>query len=221
MTKPFVHARAAMVQLIEQRGIRDPAVLHAMGSVPRHVFVPAALRRFAYEDRALEIGGAQTISQPYMVALMTAAACVHAGSRVLEVGTGSGYQAAILARMGAHVYSIEIIPDMAQQARSRLRRLRINNIALRQADAYLGWPEAAPFDAIVVTAAPAAVPGTLLQQLGECGRLVIPLGKDNAVQSLRLIQRFGGQIKSEQLCEARFVPMTSAVPHCRAIGRRL
>jgi protein-L-isoaspartate(D-aspartate) O-methyltransferase len=199
--------RAAMVttQLVP-RGITDPRVLAAMRAVPRHLFVPEAQRARAYEDRALPVGEDQTISQPYIVALMTQLARVEPGAKVLEVGTGSGYQAAILAAMGARVYTIEIIPALAQRALRTLDSLGYRGIEHRTGDGYGGWPDAAPFSAILVTAAPDHVPRPLVDQLAPGGRLVIPVGAD--VQKLMVVTRTGEGTRTEEVIPVRFVPMT-------------
>ena len=163
---------------IERRGIRDQAVLRAMQTVPREQFVPASERSRAYSDRPLPIGEGQTISQPYIVALMSSLARITPGTRVLEIGTGSGYQAAVLAELEAEVWSIELLPGIGARAETTLRALGYDGINLRVGDGYLGWPEAAPFDRIVVTAAPPEIPQALLDQLAPGGRLVAPVGAD-------------------------------------------
>lgn len=191
---------------IETRGIRDLAVLAAMREVPRHEFVPKPVRPYAYEDRPLPIGEQQTISQPYIVALMTELAEIEAGDRVLEVGTGSGYQAAVLAAMGADVYTIEIIDSLAQRARNDLERLGYSNITYRIGDGYSGWEDAAPFAAIIVTAAPPRVPQPLVDQLALSGHLVIPVGEE--FQSLVRITRTAQGVERETIAPVRFVPMT-------------
>ena len=199
--------RLAMVRnTIESRGIEDPAVLDAMRAAPRHEFIPPQLRELAYADRPLPIGERQTISQPYIVALMTELARVGEGDRVLEVGTGSGYQAAVLAEIGAEVYTIEIIPALAARARGTLESLGYKGIVYRVGDGYRGWPEAAPFDAIIVTAAPGHVPQPLVDQLGPGGRLVIPVG--TVYQKLIVITRTEGGTSQETIIPVRFVPMT-------------
>jgi protein-L-isoaspartate(D-aspartate) O-methyltransferase len=199
--------REAMVsEQIAARGVRDPAVLRAMRTVPRHEFVPAGERRNAYDDRPLPIGYGQTISQPYIVALMTALAGVRPGARVLEVGTGSGYQAAVLVELGAFVYSIEIIEPLSRAARRALARTgHAPRVALRVGDGHRGWPEAAPFDAIVVTAAPERVPADLLEQLAPGGRLVIPVG--GAFQVLEVHHRTPDGITTERVLPVHFVPL--------------
>ncbi len=201
-------AREAMVRrTIAARGVTDPDVLDAMRRVPRHELVPAALRDRAYEDRPLPIGFDQTISQPYIVAAMTEAAQVAPGERVLEVGTGSGYQAAVLAEMGADVYSIEIVEPLAKRTHALLARLGYRDLHLRIGDGYRGWPEAAPFHAIIVTAAPDQVPQPLIDQLAVGGRLVIPVGEAGD-QQLKVIARGPGGTTTETLFDVRFVPMT-------------
>jgi protein-L-isoaspartate(D-aspartate) O-methyltransferase len=203
----FAAARAKMVEdTIAARGIRDPAVLAAMRRVPRHELVPPEQRAHAYDDSALPIGFDQTISQPYIVAAMTEAARVGPGKRVLEIGTGSGYETAVLAELGADVYSIEIIEPLARRTEAALARLGYHGLHLRIGDGYRGWPEAAPFDAIVVTAAPPEVPPPLVAQLAIGGRLVIPVGDED--QSLRVITRGPTGTTTETLFDVRFVPMT-------------
>jgi protein-L-isoaspartate(D-aspartate) O-methyltransferase len=203
---PWYAEREAMVtEQLAGRGIRNPAVLAAMRRVPRHEFVPAGVRPAAYHDRPLPIGEDQTISQPYIVALMTEAAEVRKGARVLEVGTGSGYQAAVLAELGAEVYSIEIVEPLARRAAATLARLHYS-VHLRTGDGYRGWPEAAPFDAVLVTAAPPAIPEPLKDQLGPAGRLVVPVGIDS--QQLIVVRRAGGRFEESRIAPVRFVPMT-------------
>ncbi|HUH04345.1 MAG TPA: protein-L-isoaspartate(D-aspartate) O-methyltransferase [Kofleriaceae bacterium] len=191
---------------IEARGISDPRVLAAMRAVPRHEFVPAHLRAEAYEDRPLPIGDGQTISQPFVVAAMTDLAKVEPTSRVLEIGTGSGYQTAVLATLAAEVYTVEIIESLAERAESVLRRLGFDSIQFRVGDGHAGWPEAAPFDAIIVTAAPAEVPAALLDQLAVGGRLVIPVGE--ADQELLEVTRGPTGFRRRSVFPVRFVPMT-------------
>jgi protein-L-isoaspartate(D-aspartate) O-methyltransferase len=202
----LVAARARMVEeQIESRGVRDARVLAAMRAVPRHEFVPEHLRERAHDDRPLRIEAGQTISQPYIVALMTELAQVKPGARVLEVGTGSGYQAAVLAELGAEVYSIEIVRELAETARERLSRLGYR-VHLRHGDGYAGWPEHAPFDAIVVTAAPPSIPPPLEAQLTPSGRLVVPVGE--GYQKLTVVQRTEQGFSRRSVLPVRFVPMT-------------
>ena len=204
----FETERLAMVSdQLRARGIRDERVLEAMASVPRHEFVRSAQVAAAYEDRALPIGAWETISQPYIVALMTEAAAVHPGDRVLEVGTGSGYQAAVLAYLGARVYTIERNPQLAQEARERLERLgEARHTDVLVGDGRLGHPEAAPYDAILVTAASPRVPEALLEQLADGGRLVIPTGSRHE-QELQLILKAGGRTIRRSLVPCQFVPL--------------
>lgn len=187
----------------------DPRVMRAMADVPRHEFVPEAMRGAAYLNRPLPIGKGQTISQPYIVALMTELAGVDADSVVLEVGTGSGYQAAILADLVREVYTIEIIEELGRQAGQVLERLGYHNVQVRIGDGYQGWPEHAPFDAILVTAAPEQVPAPLLEQLKPGGRLVIPVGPQGASQSLQVITRdTAGNFSVKDVLPVGFVPLT-------------
>jgi len=205
--------RDGMVAVIRDYGLTDKAVLGAMAAVPRHAFVPVYLRRMAYADRPLPIGFGQTISQPYIVAEMTRLLELAPTSRVLEIGTGSGYQAAVLSEFTPHVYTIEIIQALADTAAYRLDRLGYDVVAVRHGDGYHGWPDAAPFDAIVVTAAAAHVPPPLLAQLGPGGRMVIPIGGRFAVQSLTLIEKGAdGDIRSRSLMPVRFVPFVREDP---------
>lgn len=206
---PSVAERARMVQTqIAARDVRDERVLAAMRDVPRHLFVPADLRREAYDDRPLSIGYEQTISQPYIVALMTQLAAVKPTDRVLEVGTGSGYQAAVLSTLAAEVYTIELTEPLGQAAAERLTALGYANVRTRIGDGYGGWPDAAPFDAIVVTAAPEHVPGALIDQLKAGGRLVIPVGPTFDTQDLELIEKDAdGHIHKRSVAPVRFVPL--------------
>jgi protein-L-isoaspartate(D-aspartate) O-methyltransferase len=184
-------------------------VMEAMAKVPRHEFVPASERRSAYANRPLPIGMGQTISQPFIVALMTDLMEVRAGDRVLEVGTGSGYQAALLAELAGTVYTIEIVEPLAREAAERLKRLGYRNVETRVGDGYKGWPEFAPFDAIMVTAAPREVPQPLVDQLKPGGRLVVPVGGQAAVQSLLLVEKQpDGRITRRNVLGVRFVPLT-------------
>jgi protein-L-isoaspartate(D-aspartate) O-methyltransferase len=200
--------RQAMVaQQLKARDITDPRVLAAMRQVPRDRFVPEDLRSLAYEDHALPIGLGQTISQPYIVALMTQWAEIKPGDKVLEVGTGSGYQAAVLAELTDRVFSIELIAELAEAARTRLRDLGYGRVQVRTGDGYKGWPEEAPFDAILVTATAPEVPPALKEQLKEGGRLVIPVGAPESVQELLLLRKVKGELKEEQRVPVRFVPL--------------
>jgi protein-L-isoaspartate(D-aspartate) O-methyltransferase len=194
---------------IKARGVRDERVLRAMLTVPRHRFVPERHVHQAYNDHPLPIGFGQTISQPYIVALMSEEAAVRPGQRILEVGTGSGYQAAILAELTDHdrVYTVEIIEPLAQFAARGLRELGYGKVRTRIGDGYLGWPQAAPFDAILVTAAPDHVPPPLVQQLKEGGRMVVPVGPPGLVQTLWRITKEGGQLKFHSLGSVMFVPL--------------
>jgi protein-L-isoaspartate(D-aspartate) O-methyltransferase len=203
-------ARATMiVQQIAARGITNAAVLAALRAVPRHLFVPAPYQDEAYDDHPVPIGCDQTISQPYIVAAMTVALELTPATKVLEIGTGSGYQAAILAEIVSNVYSIEIVPALAQRAAATLRQLHYTNVQVRCGDGHLGWPEAGPFDAIIVTCAPAQIPAPLLAQLAEGGRLVIPVGARYAQELVRM-RKHGGQLTRENLMGVLFVPMTGA-----------
>lgn len=202
-------ARARMVDRdLRQRDITDEHVLRAMGTVPRHEFVPADQRPYAYEDRPLPIGHDQTISQPYVVARMTQLADVDPGEKALEVGTGSGYQAAVLAEVGAEVYTIEIVAPLAEEARRTLERTGYARVRTRTGDGYQGWPEEAPFDAILVTAAPDHVPDPLLRQLVVGGHLVLPVGPAGGVQELVRITRTPTGYERQPGIPVRFVPMT-------------
>lgn len=186
-----------------------PEVLAAMARVPRHRFVPINQQAHAYENRPLPIGHGQTISQPYIVALMTGLLAVQPGSKVLEIGTGSGYQAAVLAEMGVQVYSIEIVPALALRAGALLRRLYPQRVATSQGDGYHGWEQHAPYDAIIVTAAASHVPPPLLRQLRPGGRMVIPLGASFLVQQLVVVEKdTAGRVRSREVAPVRFVPLT-------------
>jgi protein-L-isoaspartate(D-aspartate) O-methyltransferase len=207
-------ARLAMVRTIEEIAAApdelsvDPTVLAVMRKVPRHAFVPEDERRHAYEDRPLPIGHGQTISQPYVVALMTSLLQVKPGQRVLELGTGSGYQAAVLGALGASVRSIEIVPELAASAKQQLDALRLGDISTRQGDGYYGWPEEAPFDAIMVTAAAVSIPPPLVEQLKPGGRMVIPVGAPFMVQQLTIVEKdAAGRIHTEALVPVSFVPL--------------
>lgn len=210
---PWHEARTRLVdQWLVPAGIRDSATLAAMRIVPRHEFVPEDQRSRAYEDIPLPIGHDQTISQPAVVALMTELIEPRAGKRVLEVGTGSGYQAAVLAQTGCRVWTIEIFQALAQQARDRLARLGYRNVMVRHGDGYAGWPEEAPFDAILVTAAAESIPPALLDQLAPRGRLVMPVGARIPHQELVLVEKdAAGRLTSRQLLPVRFVPFLRGV----------
>jgi protein-L-isoaspartate(D-aspartate) O-methyltransferase len=202
----FKSLREGMVKFqIEDRGIKDSAVLEAMRKIERHRFVPLEFQYLAYEDRPLPIGEKQTISQPYIVALMTELLQLKGCERVLEIGTGSGYQAAVLAELAQEVYSIEILPFLAKQAQKLLQELGVKNIKVKRGDGFLGWPEFAPFDAIIVTCAAPTVPQPLIEQLAEGGRMVIPQG--DSYQELKLIMKVDGKISERSIIPVRFVPM--------------
>ncbi len=205
----FLRARLAMVaDQIAARGVKDARVLDAMRSVPRHEFVPAAVRQDAYGDTPLPIGFDQTISQPYIVALMTELARPASTDRALEVGTGSGYQAAVLSRLVSHVFSIELVDPLARSATSTLQRLGYPNVTVRNGDGYAGWPDEAPFDIILVTAAPEDVPPALVAQLRPGGRLVVPVGPVFDVQDLKLIEKdAAGRTTTRSVIPVRFVPL--------------
>lgn len=206
----FQRQRAEMVESqIRARGIRNPLVLTAMNNVPRHLYVPAAQQRSAYDDRPLPIGHGQTISQPYMVGFMTDIIHPRKEFKVLEIGTGSGYQAAILAEIVDHVYTIEIIEPLGERARKVLER-NYDNVSVKIGDGYYGWEEHGPFDAIVVTAAAEYVPPPLIRQLKEGGRMIIPVGSPFRIQQLMLLEKKNGEISSVALMPVRFVPFTSS-----------
>ncbi len=208
----FIKQRELMVRTqIEERGVTDPAVLAAMRTVPRHRFVPERYLDEAYEDHPLPIGFGQTISQPYIVALMTESLQVKPGDRVLEIGTGSGYQAAILAELGVETYSVEIIPELARQAEERLQKLGYGSVQVLNADGYFGWEEHAPYDAIIVTAAPDHLPQPLANQLKEGGRLIIPIGPTGSYQTLWLFEKEEGELRATNLGPVRFVPLTRKI----------
>lgn len=208
----FSAARDAMVRLqlaAHGRDIRNPDVLRVMREVPRHRFVPAGVRAEAYRDHPLPIGYGQTISQPFIVAFMTEALDPRPTDRVLEVGTGSGYQAAVLSRLVSAVFSLEIVEPLARCASTTLRELGFTNVTVRSGDGHQGWPDAAPFDAIMVTCAPAHVPTALRDQLQEGGRLILPVG-DAAHQELLLLEKRGTGMVQRAVMAVRFVPMTGA-----------
>ena len=198
------------MRMVEQqllsRGITDPRVIDAMERVPRQQFVPSDQRPWAFEDRPLPIGYRQTISQPYIVAFMTQALNLDSDARLLEIGTGSGYQTAVLAEVARQVYSIEIVPELADQAKKTLSELGYQNVHLREGDGYMGWTEHAPFDAIMVTAAPDHIPQPLVDQLAVGGRMIIPVGESR--QALILLTRTERGVTEETVLPVRFVPMT-------------
>jgi protein-L-isoaspartate(D-aspartate) O-methyltransferase len=205
--------RDAMVRVIRAYGLEDKAVLAAMAAVPRHAFVPPALSRDAYDDTPLPIGHGQTISQPYIVAEMTRQLGLKPGEKVLEIGTGSGYQAAVLTHFTTEVYSIEIIKPLADEARKRLQRLGYGVVKVRHGDGFNGWPEAAPFDAIIGTCVAGEVPPPLIEQLKKGGRLVIPLGEEDSVQYLMRIEKDAdGKVHRRPLMPVRFVPLLRGDP---------
>ena len=202
----FYLLRQSMVEVqLKGRDITDPGVLEVMSRVPRHLFVPKNRRSSAYGDYPLPIGYGQTISQPYIVAYMTQALNLQGYEKVLEIGTGSGYQAAVLAELCAQVYSIEIVPELAKSAAQRLKEMGYVNLEVKCGDGYLGWEEHAPFDAIIITAAPPEVPQTLIDQLTVGGRLIVPEG--TATQELRLYTKTQYGVSREDLIFVRFVPM--------------
>ncbi len=203
----YREARERMVRTqLEARGIDDRRTLQAMAEVPRHRFVSAGLAAKAYDDGPLPIGYGQTISQPYIVALMTELARPGPGRRMLEVGTGSGYQAAVLAEAGAEVYTLEIIPQLAESAAKRLSALGYDRVRVRTGDGYFGWNEHAPFDAIIVTAAAEFIPPPLVEQLKDGGRMIIPVGSPFFVQTLMLVEKRDGETRTSSLLPVRFVP---------------
>ena len=205
----LVEARKRMVERdLKGRDIKDSRVLEIMGRVPRHLFVEPSLRSKAYADHPLPIGEGQTISQPYIVALMTQILKIQPGERVLEIGAGSGYQAAVLAELTDQVYTVEIIEALTQQAALRLKQLGYDKVKVKYGDGYFGWEEAAPFDAIIVTCAANHIPPPLIKQLKEGGRLVIPLGSTTYFQTLTLLTKKMGKIDVQHLLGVAFVPMT-------------
>ncbi|MBI4776343.1 MAG: protein-L-isoaspartate(D-aspartate) O-methyltransferase, partial [Deltaproteobacteria bacterium] len=200
-----IEREAMVLRQIEGRGVSDPKVLQVMREVPRHLFVPEELRRSAYQDYPLPIGYNQTISQPYIVALMTEKLKLEGHEKVLEIGTGSGYQAAVLSGLCKHLFTIEIVKPLAERARDLLKGLGYGNVTVRYGDGYKGWPEEAPFDAIIVTAAPPEVPPKLVEQLKTGGRLVVPVG--TLIQELVLIEKKQDEVVEKSLLPVRFVPM--------------
>ena len=209
VTKQRKDDRNRMVSIIESYGVENRRVLEAMSRVPRHEFVPEKYEKMAYNDSPLPIGYGQTISQPFIVAKMTELLNVTSGTKVLEVGTGSGYQAAVLSEFTPHVFTLEIIEPLAAQAKKRFSRLGYTEITARQGDGYYGWPEEAPFDAIIVTAAAGEIPPPLTRQLKNGGRMIIPVGSALGAQSLMLVEKDEeGDISTRNLMPVRFVPLT-------------
>lgn len=203
----YVVLRDRMVQKqIINRGISDKNTIEAISKVPRHMFVPGNMQEIAYEDTPLPIGYDQTISQPYIVALMTEITEPSEGKKALEIGTGSGYQAAVLAEIVDTVYTIEIVPELAKRSSEIFKKLNYTNIVSKYGDGYKGWPEFAPFDIIIVTAAPREIPAPLLDQLAENGRLIIPVGNPYSFQELILATRKKGKITQRRITTVRFVP---------------
>lgn len=202
-------ARREMIERqLKDRGIADQEVLNAMASTRRENFVPEQEKSRAYTDGPLPIGHGQTISQPYIVALMTELLAPNPRQRVLEIGTGSGYQAAVMARLVRQVYSIEIVEPLALRAREALKKEGLTNVSLRIGDGYKGWPAEAPFDAIIVTCAPDHIPIPLVEQLREGGRMIIPVGREGTVQQLILLEKKAGTVQQTKVLDVRFVPMT-------------
>lgn len=205
----FAGQRERMVdRQLKARDIDDPKVLEVMAAVPRHEFVPEDVRPRAYSDTPLPIGHGQTISQPYIVAFMTQKLAPRPQDRVLEIGTGSGYQAAVLAGLVKHVYTIEIVEPLAERAGKTLGRFGYDNVTVKAGDGYRGWKEHAPFDAVIVTCAPDHIPQPLTDQLAEGGRMIIPVGERFGVQELHLLRKKDGEVKRESVLPVRFVPMT-------------
>ena len=198
--------RSRLVETLQQKGIRDLAVLRAIGTVPRHLFVPESVRHRAYEDAALPIGGGQTISQPWVQARYLELASLSGRERVLEVGAGSGYQTALLAQLADSVFAVERIPALAQEARAALAAAGIRNVTVLVGDGTLGWRPFGPYDAILVAAASPDIPAPLVEQLAPNGRLIIPLG-DRRAQSLTVVQRAGDEIRTSTVADVRFVPL--------------
>ncbi len=212
----FAQQREQMVETqLKSRDIQSERVLEAMKKVPRHLFMPESVRQYAYIDSPVPIGQKQTISQPYIVGLMTQTVDPKPGDRALEVGTGSGYQAAVLGELVQEVYTIEIILDLAERASKTLSELGYDNVEVRQGDGYQGWPEKAPFDIILVTAAPEIIPQPLIDQLAEGGRLVVPVGPQGEIQTLTLVTKEKGEVQRTHLTGVRFVPMTGEVQQVR------
>lgn len=202
----YRRSRRRLIEMLRNGGITDLAVLYAFDAVPRHLFVPEAVRHRAYEDVALPLGHGQTISRPGVHALHLQLAGLAGTERVLEIGTGSGFQTALLAHLTGHVYSIEVVPEVAELGRSALERCGVGNVTLRVGDGSMGWPEEAPYDRILVGAAAPQMPESLVSQLGDGGRMLVPVG-DGASQELRLVERRGEQVDTRVVDEARFVPL--------------
>lgn len=213
----FAREREAMTALVANYSplhrVRDPRVLNAMRKVPRHEFVPPEMRHLAYADSPLSIGEGQTISQPLIVGFMTEALALRPGDKVLEIGTGSGYQAAILAELAQEVYTMEILEPLAARAAAALSKAGYRNVHVRAGDGYRGWPQAAPFDAIIVTCAPEHIPRPLIAQLKTDGRMIIPLGRAGDTQELILLRKTASGLKQETRMDVRFVPMTGEARH--------
>jgi protein-L-isoaspartate(D-aspartate) O-methyltransferase len=209
---PYFNLRRNMVKnQIQARGITDKKVLDAMLKVPRHLFVPEAVRDEAYEDYPLSIGEGQTISQPYIVGIMTELASIKGDEKVLEIGTGSGYQAAVLSLLCKEVYIIEIVENLAKTAEKRLKDLEYNNVHVRFGDGYLGWTEAQPFDVIIITCAPPYLPDSLVRQIKEGGKIIAPMGEEYATQILTVFEKKDGNLKKTEHEPVRFVPMKGKI----------
>lgn len=204
----YQEEREEMVQSqLRARGVKSGRVLDAMRTVPRHLFVPEKVASLAYSDRPLAIGHEQTISQPFIVAFMTEALDFQKSDKVLEIGSGSGYQAAVLAEMGAEVWTMEIVPELAEMAETNLKKAGYESVHVKCGNGYKGWPEEAPFDAVIITAAPKSIPEALVDQLKEGGTMVLPVGPVNSVQTLKKVVKKDGKLKQETLIPVRFVPM--------------
>ena len=208
MDHDFEKPRHTMVEAqLRARNIKSEAVLEAMRKVPRHLFVPENMQKYAYDDSPLPIGLGQTISQPYIVAFMTEQLKPEPGMKILEIGTGSAYQTAILSQLGSELYTIEVLEELAARAQKLLSELNYGNVNVKHGNGYLGWPEEAPFDAIIVTAAPEKIPEKLIEQLKEGGKMIVPVGPVHAVQYLKLITKKNSKIMENDLLSVRFVPM--------------
>ena len=210
MSQDFTIERYRMIEEhLKARGVKAESVLNAMFTVPRHLFLPANMQSHAYDDSPMPIGWGQTISQPYIVAFMTEQLEVVPGMKILEIGAGSGYQAAVLAHLGCEVYTIELVEELAAGAKRTLSSLKYENVTVKHGNGYMGWPEEAPFDAVIVTAAPEGLPDNLVAQLKEGGKMVIPVGEVYSVQSLKLVTKKDGKIIENDLLPVRFVPMVN------------